>query len=171
MLTDFQLLLIVIILGAVLLYATSKTKNIQNDVEGFNNTEQNINRLNSTRGKDRQFYVHCKECNRRAKLLERNPYAFTRAKCDSCTWNEYQHNTRYNHPKIHPLLLNRKCVSCRDNIARDTVSIWNDDYIDTSQIFCYNCLSDEGLNKWNNELTTAELPAINGPPGYSIMHR
>jgi hypothetical protein len=61
------------------------------------------------------------------------------------------------------------CIKdCADNIGRDTVSLWNDDYIDTNEIFCYNCALDLGAKVENRALALRELPAINGPPGYSV---
>lgn len=61
------------------------------------------------------------------------------------------------------------CIKdCADNIGRDTVSLWNDNYIDTNEIFCYNCGLDLKAKIENAALNLRELPAINGPPGYSV---
>lgn len=61
------------------------------------------------------------------------------------------------------------CIKdCADNIGRDTVSLWNDNYIDTNEIFCYNCALDLKAKVQNQALNYRELPAINGPPGYSV---
>jgi hypothetical protein len=61
------------------------------------------------------------------------------------------------------------CVKdCADNIGRDTVSLWNDNYIDTDEIFCYNCALDLKSKVESAALNYRELPAINGPPGYSV---
>ena len=61
------------------------------------------------------------------------------------------------------------CIKdCADNIGRDTVSLWNDNYIDTEEIFCYNCALDLKSKVESRALNYRELPAINGPPGYSI---
>lgn len=61
------------------------------------------------------------------------------------------------------------CIKdCADNVGRDTVSLWNNNYIDTNEIFCYNCGLDRRAKIENAALNYRELPAINGPPGYSV---
>lgn len=159
------------------LYIRHNTDNT-NDIEGFNNSKRLIDSINDQRGKVGDLYVKCEPCNRKAKLLESNPYKRCPNNCNCNTCNSNCNNKkmdkvfeRYHREKVHPIFLNGKCDSCRDNIARDTVSIWNDDYIDKTEVFCYNCLSDSDLNKWNEEMIIRELPAINGPPGYSVFYR
>lgn len=61
------------------------------------------------------------------------------------------------------------CIKdCADNIGRDTVSLWNDGYIDIDQIFCYNCMLDLKSKVLREARTYRELPPVNGPPGYSV---
>ena len=61
------------------------------------------------------------------------------------------------------------CIKdCADNIGRDTVSLWNDNYIDTNEIFSYNGALDLKAKIEQAALNYRELPAINGPPGYSV---
>lgn len=61
------------------------------------------------------------------------------------------------------------CIKdCADNIGRDTVSLWNDGYIDIDQIFCYNCMLDLKSKVLREARTYRELPSVNGPPGYSV---
>jgi hypothetical protein len=58
---------------------------------------------------------------------------------------------------------------CADNIGRDTVSLWNDDYIDLDNKFCYNCALDLKSKVLDTAMTQRELPSpTNGPPGYSV---
>jgi hypothetical protein len=61
------------------------------------------------------------------------------------------------------------CIKdCADNIGRDTVSLWNDNYIDTNEIFSYDGPLDLKSKIESSALNYRELPAINGPPGYSV---
>ena len=57
---------------------------------------------------------------------------------------------------------------CVDTIGRDTVSLYNDKFIDLSETGCYNCALDIGAKIEQTALNYRELPIVNGPPGYSV---
>lgn len=57
---------------------------------------------------------------------------------------------------------------CVDTIGRDTVSLYNDKFIDLSETGCYNCALDLGAKIEQTTLNYRELPIVNGPPGYSV---
>lgn len=98
-----------------------------------------------------------------------------KGRCDKCAFKETQKviyedgcsscNSANNDQDSH----RSYCIKdCADNIGRDTVSLWNDGYIDIDQEFCYNCLLDLKSKVLREARTYRELPPVNGPPGYSV---
>jgi hypothetical protein len=152
--------------------------------------------LNANRGKLGQFCVECGDCGRKKIIQERvknqfnpcetrscntryqtvNPSCITCGKynrgncqCDKCN-QSIRHNKHKKCNRCNTSESNTSyCVNgCEDDIGRDTVPLLNDEYIDTSKIFCYNCAKDLKSIVLENARNYRELPAINGPAGYSV---
>lgn len=103
----------------------------------------------------------CGSCNRCARRLRYRPRRWhgTDVGCTACNSSNKDSGSNRSY-----------CIKdCADNIGRDTVSLWNDDYITLDSSFCYNCALDLRSKIEQDAMTQRELPApTNGPPGYSI---
>jgi hypothetical protein len=107
----------------------------------FNERQRKIDRLNSYRGQLGNFYVGCKPCGR-ARLLEDKIEVLE---------NKLRQNT---------------CKTCRDkcDCNNNPMMFFNENYKNTDQIFCYNCLLDKNDKKIiRNYQDLLSLPS-NGPP-------
>lgn len=141
-----------------------------NTLEGFDRTDR-LNWLNKDIGKLGQFYVNCKGCGRKKIIQEQihRPLRYRSFGADSCPiQNNYLRENKDSSRYCVQDCVRDYVQDCSDNIGRDTVSLWNDDYIDTDQIFCYNCALDLKTKVLQEAKTYRELPASNGPPGYSV---
>lgn len=108
--------------------------------EGFGRSGDRIKALNKDRGMLGQFYVPCHKCGRERIIEEKKK---SRGSC-------LKHNEGY----------------CMDNCAdrtKDTMSFYNEKYIDTDQIYCYNCLLDRDTQLYQRNYKN--FPYVNGPPG------
>ena len=76
------------------------------------------------------------------------------------------HNHNHNHNNHNKDVY--RCNNCSDIIGRDTLSLYNDNYIDVNNVQCYNCALDLRAKVEEKAINYRELPASNGPPGYSI---
>lgn len=123
------------------------------DTESFDSLktrEQRIEELNDTRGKLGNFYVNCHSCGRKRILEERH-------KLRRDILNSRQSG-----------LYAGSCTgSCKDR-EHETMSFFNNQYVDKNQIFCYNCLMD---NVHNDRYFTKNYvywpnlnDSVNGPP-------
>lgn len=101
--------------------------------------------LNRDRGFTGRFYVKCHDCDRNRAIEEKK---------------------RHESPSPHKnLYCMTKC--CDRTKTNDTMSFYNNKYIDTDKIFCYNCLGDDKTHKLVRNFRT--FPAINGPPDSDNM--
>ncbi len=89
-----------------------------------------------------QFYVDCPKCGRARVIQEKD--------------NLHKTGDIYGNPTF--------CLhGCKDGINNDTVSVYNDKYIDKDQVFCYGCpLDNETKAFYRNYMN---FPYDNGPPG------
>ena len=118
------------------------------NIEGFDsfkNRAERIKDLNDSRGTTGNFYVECHGCGRDRILEDR------KKTCNSCTNENY-------------------CsVACKER-ENTSMSFFNKNYVDTDQIFCYNCLLDNDHNDRYFLKNYVYWPdtndPVNGPPYY-----
>lgn len=100
-----------------------------NDVEDYINTQDNsfqtrrqqkIKELNDGRNTEGRFYVNCHKCGR-DRILD----------------------DRFNNLKRRELEQKEMCIKPCTNTPEKSMSFYNENYVDSSKIFCYNCLIDE----------------------------
>ena len=116
--------------------------NVEN-FDSYKNREQRIKDLNDSRGKTGNFYVDCHLCGR-ARILEDRKKV-----CTSCSNRSYCRDT------------------CKEH-QNESMSFFNDRYVDTDQTFCYNCLLDSTHNDryfLKNYVYWPDVDdPVNGPP-------
>jgi len=128
----------------------SETENFQSS----NDREQRIKDLNDTRGTLGNFYVNCHSCGRKRILEER--HKLQRDKLHSCQ----SYRT--------PCTGSGTCIGSCKAREHETMSFFNNQYVDKDQIFCYNCLMDNVHNDryfTKNYVYWPDLTdPVNGPP-------
>jgi hypothetical protein len=108
--------------------------------EGFGRSGDRIAALNKNRGQLGQFYVQCNKCGRDRIVEEKRKSK-----------------------KQHMVQNKGYCMNgCKDTVG-NTMSFYNKKYIDTDQIFCYNCLLDKDSHQYVRNYRN--FPYVNGPPG------
>jgi hypothetical protein len=147
----FCIIIILIIIYFLLFAVTDQTKSDDRsnlDIENFDsykNREQRIKDLNDSRGKTGNFYVDCHPCGR-ARILEDRKKVCTG---DSNSSRSYCRDT------------------CKER-QNESMSFFNNRYIDTNQTFCYNCLLDSTHNDryfLKNYVYWPDIDdPVNGPP-------
>jgi len=107
------------------------------------NRERRIRNQNKVRGTLGYFYVQCHGCGRDRIIQERG------AKTCNCPLDGGR-----------PYCL----AGCKDR-ANMTMNFFNDKYVDTDHIYCYNCLMDDS-EYWNRMSVRnyKDFPSVNGPP-------
>lgn len=93
--------------------------------------EEKIDDTNERRCNEGRFYVNCHSCGRKRVIEElygRKP----KTGCDMMDNENKKCNSKF---------CKEDCPSCK-NRFNNTMSFYNDNYVDTDQIFCYNCLLD-----------------------------
>lgn len=134
------------------------------NTEGFDsykNREERIKDLNDTRGKLGNFYVNCHSCGRKRILEERH---------------KIQQDILRSCQSYRTPCTGRGCASgckgtctgsCKER-EHETMSFFNNKYVDKDQIFCYNCLMDNVHNDRYFTKNYVYWPTIrdpvNGPP-------
>lgn len=129
--------------------------------------ESRINKLNNTRGKLGNFYVNCHSCGRKRILEERHKLqSDVLRSCQSyrtpCTGRGVTNcGNSGNETK-------GTCTGSCMGREHETMSFFNNQYVDLNQIFCYNCLLDNVHNDRYFLKNYVYWPSIsdpvNGPP-------
>lgn len=146
----FCKIILLVIIYVLLFTDIVNLSDVQSDnllnVEGFDsykNREQRIKDLNDSRGKTGNFYVACHPCGRERILEDRKKV------CRSCSNRSYCRDT------------------CKEH-QNESMSFFNKQYVDTDQIFCYNCLLDSVHNDryfMKNYVYWPDVDdPVNGPP-------
>lgn len=127
------------------------------DIENFDsykNREQRIKDLNDSRGKTGHFYVDCHPCGRE-RILEDRKKTCTGDPSLSQSSQSSQLSRSY----------------CRDTCKErqnESMSFFNNRYVDIDQTFCYNCLMDRTHNDryfLKNYVYWPDIDdPVNGPP-------
>jgi hypothetical protein len=134
----------------------SETENF----DSFKNREQRIKDLNDTRGKLGNFYVNCHPCGRKRILEERHKLHrdilnSSTSYTTSCTGSGYTK-------------CKGMCTGACKEREHETMSFFNNQYVDKDHIFCYNCLMDNVHNDRYLAKNYVYWPSIsdpvNGPP-------
>lgn len=112
-----------------------------NTQENFGRTNNDVCESNKLRGQLGNFYVDCHKCGRERLIQEKEDL---NKECD--------YNNEGNYCKS----------NCKDKI-NNSMSFYNNAYIDKNQINCYNCLLDEDSQKYMRNMKN--FPYVNGPPG------
>lgn len=126
----------ILILILFLLFACEYYCNkVNNYVERFGRSGDRITKLNNTRGTLGNFHVACHKCGR-SRIID-----------EKIKMNHVKHHVKHN----------------IKNKTNGTMSFYNKKYIDTDQIYCYNCLLDTDTQSYLRNHNN--FPYINGPPG------
>lgn len=134
-------------------------------VEDFNSVEETLtprqkrlNFLNKDRGKLGRFLVNCGRCGRQGILDKIAEVSKSSPDCPyALDWyNDDQYNGDENQGSAN------RCPGCPKR-CNQTMSFFNNKYIDTAQTFCYNCLLDTDTHMLIRNYK--DYPSVNGPPG------
>lgn len=121
--------------------------------------QKRLNFLNKDRGKTKQFLVKCGRCGRQGIL---DNIAETMKNPPDCPYSLGQYDSnQYNGDEMYGKA--QSCYGCPDEKCNETMSFFNNKYIDTEQIFCYNCLLDTDTHMLIRNYE--DFPYVNGPPG------
>lgn len=144
-------LILLLILVIILIVAANRT-NIKEGFskygyryeipKGLTNRQTILHNLNKDRGFLGHFYVDCPKCSRSfVKPCGKTNQSYQSETCTSptCIIMPYAHQ------------------------PENTMSFYNDNYVDKDQTFCYNCLLDNDTKRFMRNYLN--FPYTNGPPG------
>lgn len=139
------------------LFATNN-ENFDDVSDKISTRQRHLNFLNKDRGKIGHFLVNCGRCGRQGILDKISEVSKSSPDCPYAT-------DQYNGGQYNGDEMNGKAQSCNgcNHKCNDTMSFFNNKYIDTKQIFCYNCLLDTDTHMLIRNYQ--DFPSVNGPPG------
>lgn len=135
------------------------------EFDSYKNREERIRDLNETRGKLGNFYVNCHSCGRKRILEERHKLKQNILKnCQSystpCQGSDCKGTCQGTSRGT--------CQGTCQGREHETMSFFNNRYVDKNQIFCYNCLMDNVHNDRFFSKNYVYWPKtndpVNGPP-------
>lgn len=143
---DFTLKILLLIILFFILFVNHYNNSNSKVSEHFGSSisrEERIKKLNDSRGKTGNFYVECHKCGRQRILHDRKKISI------NCYDRSY-------------------CADLCAKSKNETLSFYNNKYIDSNQISCYNCLMDNANNERYFVKNYVYWPNIkdrvNGPP-------
>jgi hypothetical protein len=116
------------------------------------NRERRIRNQNKVRGTLGDFYVQCHGCGRDRIIEERGAKNLGAQNFGKTCTSPLDSRRPY-------------CLAgCKDR-ANLTMNFFNDQYVDTDHMYCYNCLMDDS-EYWNRMSVRnyKDFPSVNGPP-------
>jgi len=143
---NFTLKILLLIILCFILFVDHSNNSHLKVSEQFGSSisrEDRIKKLNDSSGKTGNFYVKCHPCGRKRILEDR------KKACRKCYDRSY-------------------CSDPCTERKNETMSFFNNKYIDSNQISCYNCLMDDANNDRYFLKNYVYWPSIkdpvNGPP-------
>ncbi len=137
---------------------TTEYEDFDTTKEKLTPRQKRLNFLNKDRGKIGHFLVNCGRCGRKGILDKISEVANSNP---DCPYNLDQYNgNQYNGDEMYGKA--QSCPGCPKK-CNETMSFFNNKYIDTEQTFCYNCLLDTDTHLLIRNYK--DFPYVNGPPG------